>query len=223
MESKVSPSPPGAPRFSLAIWYAACNVSILQTCTYKPQKRQDASVFALTYIFLLRSCKLLGVFVISPLPPICQKSHTQQGAFAPRALPRFIATHPSATLLPSVDFPVLPVIRPTQLPSISRRGKRASPVAQRILATMPSVPPRRRFLPRRSTCGKHCCLHPILAGSASGDRISGPHLRSLSLQPGDSPPSQGRRCRWASASQSPRHAAIQATGLDFYPGRIDSC
>ena len=36
----------------------------------------------------------------------------QQGPFAPRALPRFIATAgPSATFSPSTDFPALPVIR----------------------------------------------------------------------------------------------------------------
>jgi hypothetical protein len=36
----------------------------------------------------------------------------QQGLFAPRALPRFTATAgPSATLSPSTDFPVSPVIR----------------------------------------------------------------------------------------------------------------
>src|SRR6266567_3025632 len=30
---------------------------------------QDGSAFALTYRLLLRSCKLMGAFVISPLPP----------------------------------------------------------------------------------------------------------------------------------------------------------
>ena len=34
-----------------------------------PQKRQDGSAFALTCGLLLRSCKLMGGFVISPLPP----------------------------------------------------------------------------------------------------------------------------------------------------------
>src|ERR1700674_201246 len=36
--------------------------------TYSPQKRQAGSAFALMYRLLLRSCKLMGVFVISPLP-----------------------------------------------------------------------------------------------------------------------------------------------------------
>src|SRR5271170_4239750 len=70
MASKVTPSIPGAPSFCLAISYAARNVSILQTWTYSPQKRQDGSAFALTYRLLLRSCKLMGAFVISPLPPL---------------------------------------------------------------------------------------------------------------------------------------------------------
>src|SRR5437879_10829371 len=46
------------------------SVSILQTWTYSPQKRQVGSAFALTYRLLLRSCKLMGVVVISPLPPV---------------------------------------------------------------------------------------------------------------------------------------------------------
>ena len=50
MASKVTPSTPGAPSFCLAISYAARRVSILQTWTYRPQKRQDGSAFALTYI-----------------------------------------------------------------------------------------------------------------------------------------------------------------------------
>src|SRR3954467_4679172 len=48
----------------------------------------------------------------------------QQGPFAPRALPRLVATAgPSAPLSPSADFPGPPVIRPTLSPPISRRGE----------------------------------------------------------------------------------------------------
>src|SRR5271156_3816371 len=66
--SKVTPSTPGAPSFCLAISYAARSVSILQTWTYRPQKRQDGSAFALTYILRLRSCKSMDAFIISSLP-----------------------------------------------------------------------------------------------------------------------------------------------------------
>src|ERR1700730_4632287 len=68
MVSKVTPSTPGAPSFCLAISYAARRVSILQTWTYSPQKRQDGSAFALTYSLRLRSCKSMDAFVISSLP-----------------------------------------------------------------------------------------------------------------------------------------------------------
>src|SRR5438067_10304279 len=42
--------------------------------TYRPQKRQVGSAFALTYRLRLRSCKPMGAFVISPLPPILLES-----------------------------------------------------------------------------------------------------------------------------------------------------
>ena len=56
MAAKVTPSTPGAPSLFLASAYAARSVSNLQTWTYKPQKRQDVSAFALTYSLRLRSC-----------------------------------------------------------------------------------------------------------------------------------------------------------------------
>jgi hypothetical protein len=49
---------------------------------------------------------------------------TQQGPFAPQALPRFVATtDPSATLSSSANFPGPPVIRPTLAPLISQRDE----------------------------------------------------------------------------------------------------
>src|SRR6267143_5974472 len=42
--------------------------------TYSPQKRQAGSAFALTYRLLLRSCSLMGAFVISPLPSMLLES-----------------------------------------------------------------------------------------------------------------------------------------------------
>ena len=75
------------------------------------QKRQDGSAFALTYRLLLRSCKLMGAFVISPLPPLLLEPLQTAGLFALRALLRFLATTDLAdSLSSSTDFPVLPVI-----------------------------------------------------------------------------------------------------------------
>jgi hypothetical protein len=54
----------------------------------------------------------------------------QQGPFAPRELPRFVATtDPAATVSPSTDFPVFPVIRPTLLHRFRDGARTVSPVA----------------------------------------------------------------------------------------------
>src|SRR5712692_6800294 len=124
MASNVTPSIPGAPLLLLAIRYASWSVSILQTWTYSPQKRQVGSAFALTYRLLRRSCKLMGVFVISPLPSLLLEPAQQQGRFAPRTLLRFIATtDPAVTLSPFHRLPVVAVIRLLFAPPISRRGE----------------------------------------------------------------------------------------------------
>jgi hypothetical protein len=147
MASNVTPSTPGAPLFFLANAYASCSVSLLQTWTYNPQKRHDGSVFALTYRLLLRSCKLIGVFIIHPCLPCCWSRYKQQGPFAPPALPGFVAiADPSATLSPSVPFPGSPVIEPTFLQRFRAGARRASPVAQHVLVIVPSLPPRRSGL-----------------------------------------------------------------------------
>ena len=49
---------------------SACLATILQTCTYSPQNRQDVSAFALTYILRRRSCKSPDVFISSSLPSL---------------------------------------------------------------------------------------------------------------------------------------------------------
>src|SRR5262249_52892321 len=55
----------------------------------------------------LRSCRLMGAFISSPLPPALFRHDVQQGPFALRTLLRFIATtNLAATVSPSVDFPV---------------------------------------------------------------------------------------------------------------------
>src|SRR6516162_1953420 len=79
MASKVTPSTPGAPSLLLASVYASRSVSILQIWTYKPQKRQDVSAFALTYSLRLRSCKSMDAFVISSLPSLCWRHRKWQG------------------------------------------------------------------------------------------------------------------------------------------------
>jgi hypothetical protein len=181
------PSIPGAPSFCLAIAYAARRVSILQTWTYRPQKRQDGSAFALTYSLRLRSCNSMDAFVISSLPSLRWRHCKWQGPFAPRILLRFPATtDPAATLSSSADFPVLPVIRPTLLRRFRAGTRRASPVAQHVLVTVLSLPPRRGEQPYRSVFGCSCCLRPSEVGSALGATFFEATMRSLLLRPGDS-------------------------------------
>src|SRR5437868_12238361 len=187
MASNVTPSIPGAPSFCLAIAYAARRVSILQTWTYSPQKRQDGSAFALTYSLRLRSCKSMDASVISSLPSLHWRHCKWQGPFAPRTLLRFLTTpDPAATLSSSADFPVSPVIRPTLLRRFRAGTRRASPVAQHVLVTVPSLPPRRGEQPYRSVFGCSCCLRPSEVGSALGATFFEATMRSLLIQPGDS-------------------------------------
>jgi len=112
----------------------------------------------------------------------------QQGPFAPRALPRFLAT-PSltATVSPSADFPVLPVIRPTLLHRFLDGTRTVSPVARHALVTVLSLPPRRSAMTFRSAHVMSCCFRPEPGGSASGFYfLSRPPVGSLALRPGDS-------------------------------------
>src|SRR3954469_11255535 len=187
MASNVTPSIPGAPSFCLAIAYAARRVSILQTWTYSPQKRQDGSAFALTYSLRLRSCNSMDAFVISSLPSLRWRHCKWQGPFAPRTLLRFLATpDPAATLSSLADFPVSPVIRPTLLRRFRAGTRRASPVAQHVLVTVPSLPPRRGEKPYRSVFGCSYCLRPSEVGSALGATFFEATMRSLLIMPGDS-------------------------------------
>src|SRR5260370_40858662 len=54
--------------------------------TYSPQKRQAGSAFALMYRLLRRSCTLMGVFVISPVPPVLLESLLTAGSLRSMAI-----------------------------------------------------------------------------------------------------------------------------------------
>src|ERR1700674_408923 len=145
MASKVTPSIPGAPSFLLAISYASRKVSILQTWTYSPQKRQDGSAFALTYRLLLRSCKLMGAFVISPLPPVLLEPLQTAGPLRSAditPLPRYY--RPSRIPLVVHRLPGATGYTASLLRQFLDGTRRVSPVAQHTL------PPCYPYQPRRS-------------------------------------------------------------------------
>ena len=150
-----------------------------------------------------------------PCLPCWPRLAVQQGPFAPRELPRFVTTTGlTATVSPSADFPVLPVIRPTLLHRLLDGARTVSPVARHVLATVLSLPPRRSDVPHRSARVMPCCLRPNLEGSASGVHLFRGHLWVHSRYgPVTCSPSQGWLCRSASSGFVSSTDAIQATGL----------
>src|SRR6201987_5115930 len=138
----------------------------------------------------------MDAFVISSLPSLGWRLCKWQGPLAPRAFLRFVATpDPAAPLSSSADFPVSPVIRPTLLRRFIVGTRRASPVAQHVLVTVPSLPRRRGAQPYRSVFGCSCCLRPSEVGSALGATFFEATMRSLLIQPDDSCSPLGRSCR----------------------------
>jgi hypothetical protein len=113
----------------------------------------------------------------------------QQGSFAPRALPRFIATaNLAATVSPSVDFPVCAGYATALAPPISRWGEDGFSSCSACPCHR-AVPNHPAGVSRRigQFCVAPCCLRPEGGGSASGPIfLSRPPLGSLSLRPGDS-------------------------------------
>ena len=161
------------------------SVSILQTWTYSPQKRQVGSAFALTYRLLLRSCKLMGAFVISPLPPVLLELLQTAGLLRSTditPLHRYYRAPPTPSRLPPISrclrlygFPA---------PPISRRDEEgfssclAHPCHRAVASTPPewlaaSVSLRRSMLPSPYGCRL----------GLWGYSFSRPLLRSLSLRP----------------------------------------
>jgi hypothetical protein len=143
----------------------------------------------------------------------------QQGLFAPRALPRFTATaDPSATLSPSTDFPVSPVIR-FPAPQISPRDEEgfsscltcpchravANSPPERLVASislrrsmLPS-PPNRGFGLWISDFRGHLCVH-------------------FRYSPMTCSPSHGWLCRSTPCASFPPRMRSQLQGSDFSPG-----
>ncbi len=97
-----------------------------------------------------------------------------------------LRTHPPPSRLRPISR-WMPVIRPTLLHRFLSGTRTASPVAQRILVTVPPLPPRRSESTCRSGFVDSCCLRPNTESSASGNIfVSGPPMGSLALRPGDS-------------------------------------
>src|SRR5262245_16066875 len=159
------------------------------------------------------------LFSRHPCLPYCRRSYEQQGPFAPRPLRRFPATtSPSATLSSSADFPVLPVIRPTQLPPFPVGTRRASPVARCVLVVVPSLttPPeqlaasiglRRAMQPSPYSCGL----------GLRGYCLSGPPRVHLCYGPATRTHPKGEVVEGLQRRRSPSGLPSQLRGFRFLP------
>jgi len=124
---------------------------------------------------------------------------------------------PSDTLSSSADFPVLPVIRPTQLPPFPVGTRRVSPVARCVLVVVPSLttPPERPA----ASIGLRQAVLPSpsrLRARPPGLLTYGATSRSLSLRPDNSHSPEVRLSRGFRPSVSLR-PALQLRGFRFLP------
>ena len=140
-----------------------------------------------------------AIFSRRPCFPCCQRNTSSRVPWLQRHVPAFLAsTDPSATLSSSAHFPGALVIGRTWLPQFRGGTRRASPVAQRVLVPVLSLPPRRSVPSRQPACGGPCGLRPFIAGPASGaSRCRGHLCVPLRYGPGTRWPSRRWRCRWA--------------------------
>src|SRR5450755_1248560 len=120
---------------------------------YRPQKRQVGSAFALTYRLLLRSCKLMGVFVISPLPSWLLEPLQTAGLLRSTDITPLLRYYePIRHPLAVPRFPGFCRLYGSLLRRFRRGARRASPVAWYILVIVLSLLPRQSVSPHRSDC-----------------------------------------------------------------------
>jgi hypothetical protein len=128
--------------------HAACGFAALRApAPFTSRVMRPCAAFAVTRSRRLTSCSVLGGFINPPLPSVLAPTSVQQGSFAPRALPRFVATTSlAAAVSSSADFPGVPVIRPTWLRRVLGGTRTVSPVARHVLVTvLPlTTPPKRQ-------------------------------------------------------------------------------
>ena len=165
----------------------------------------------------------MGAFIISPLPPVLSEDRLAIGLLRSPVITRFIATtNPSATLSPSANSREPPVIWPTLLRQFLGGTRRASPVAQHVLATVLSLPPRRSDSRRLSQpAALSCSLRPYGRGlGLRGYSFFRGHLCvHFRYGPVTRSPSHGWPCRWASDTRFPSYLPSKLQGFWLLPGQ----
>ena len=155
--------------------------------------------------------------------PCRQSRYRQQGRFPPPALPGFPGTtSPSATLSPVSRFPGAAGYTAYLCSADFLNGaRRASPVAWRVLVTVPSLPPRRSTVAPQPVCATPCCFRPRLEDSASGPSIFRGHPCVHSRYgPATRRPPLTVVVSMGFSSSVSLLPAIQTTGLWLLPRRV---
>jgi hypothetical protein len=157
-----------------------------------------------------------GTFTLSDSQP-CRLLTSLRGSYSASSLLR---THPPPSRLRSTsrlgrlyDLPCSGDFAPGRGGLRQLLGMSSSPCCR--------FHPAEVAMPHRSDFGTPFCLRPPEAGSALGSGFSRPHLRSLSLRPGDSwsPPRETLSIGFRILVS--RHPAIQTTGrLTFAPAGL---
>src|SRR5262249_23252342 len=137
---------------------------------YKPYTLQVGSVFALIYSLRLRSCRLMGAFVISPLPPFLIKTACSAGPLRSAGVtPPRRYYEPSRHRLVFSPFPgfrrLYEVPCSTGFPM--GPGRFLQLLRMSLLTSWPCHPAGGGTT-LRSGCVIPCCLRPYTESSASG-------------------------------------------------------
>ena len=153
------------------------------------KKRQDFSAFALTYILRLSSCRVMGDFVISPLPRLLTKELCAAGPLCSTGVAPFQRYYgPSRHRLVFDRFPGASGYAVYLAPSVSRRDEDgfSSCLACPCHRAVPTTPP------EGCASSDSLATHPVAFVRHEKTRplgsifLSGPPMGSLVLRPGDS-------------------------------------
>ena len=153
------------------------------------KKPQDFSAFALTYILRLSSCRVMGDFVISPLPRLLTKELCAAGPLCSTGVAPFQRYYgPSRHRLVFDRFPGASGYAVYLAPSISRRDEDgfSSCLACPCHRAVPTTPP------QGCASSDTLATHPVAFVRHEKTRplgsifLSGPPMGSLVLRPGDS-------------------------------------
>src|SRR6201993_120398 len=150
--------------------------------TYSPQKRQVGSAFALTYRLLLRSCKLLGAFVISPLPPVLLEPLQTAGPLRSTDITLLLRYY--GPLRHPLAGPRFPGFAGYTVPCSADFATGRGGLLQLLSASLPSCCryyPARVFRRLGQIATFHAAFAPLPRARPLGLTFSGPPLRLLSL------------------------------------------